>query len=159
MASNKELANQARTLSEQLGVQVETSGLNNAKLTDLVNDLLAQVENKTSQKDTPMAEQNSNSAAPAPIPPVSTMPKIMPEFIPSPPKPTDDDLMRADSEQIHSFARNNKYRFTVAAGKSVVGGRGCRRPGDEITLADVRGNEEALEHLIAIGCVVDHRAG
>lgn len=39
MASNRELSEQARALSEKLGVQVETQGLNNQALAELVSSL------------------------------------------------------------------------------------------------------------------------
>lgn len=47
MASNRELTEQARTLGAQLGVQVETQGLNNSALAALVVELTAKLQSTT----------------------------------------------------------------------------------------------------------------
>ena len=44
MPSNRELSGQARSLAQQLGTEVETVGLNNAQLVDLVAELQLRID-------------------------------------------------------------------------------------------------------------------
>jgi len=49
MASNKELIKTAGELAEELGISIETEGLNNKELSDLVKDLRAKVADASTE--------------------------------------------------------------------------------------------------------------
>lgn len=63
MASNKELIEQAVVLATALGLTVETEGLNNAKLTELVKDLKAKKKDADTESGADEAEARAKAEA------------------------------------------------------------------------------------------------
>lgn len=137
MPSNKELTEEALALGKTLGVRVETQGLNNNGLTDLVARLKADRDKPTAPTEPP----------PAP----NTQPK------PDAPTPvngaTDDTAGGPPAPKPKKSKR--KYEYQIAEGRSLTCNAGILGPGSEV-LAKFFGEtaQEDLLRLVKIGCVV-----
>jgi hypothetical protein len=183
MATNRELIEQARALAEQLGAPVETQGLNNAKLTALVESLHQRLSAQEvhmpavrAAQEAPEVQANtaktsdiesftnpdagyappSEKAEPIYVDPVTLSP--IEEHVND---PSNEDLLRGG--KVSAVASVGKYQFTVAKGKSLVCRRGILPEFTQIKLSDLGGDEDArsenMHHLIDIGCVLYNPTG
>lgn len=144
MPSNRELATEARELGRELGEDVDTGGLNNKKLVELVQELRGRRNDEAA--DEPEAE-------------VETAEPEAEE-----PEAEDDSLLRGDEEQRSGTEesaggppprapkRAPKHALEVAANKAVKAPRGMLRQFEEVRETDF--DAKTLDRLLKIGCVV-----
>jgi hypothetical protein len=128
MVSNKELAEQATALAVELGITVETEGLKNSGL----HELVAELQKRLGRSPAAVA-----SEAPKPrVPPVDG---AAPDGLGGPPEPP-----KAPEPKL-------RHAYQVAPGKALTTLRGVLGPGDEMRATDCSGGVEQLEHLVASG--------
>lgn len=127
MPSNRELAARALELGRELGEKVDTVGLNNAKLTELVESLEAKASGPETTEPEPESAPTVQEAAPAP-----------PEPSPSPP----DESPAAAS-------------YAVAKGRGVSTiSRGVLGEGELVRENDFPGGSKRIGELAAAGYLV-----
>lgn len=136
MASNKELAEQAELLGFELGEEVETEGLKNPELVELVGRLRSRVDAK-------------NGAPPTEPPPAAPEPPNEPPAV----NGAEDDSVGGPPPPPPEAPPEQRFPYQVAAGKSLTSPRGVLGPGDEIRLTDVTGGVEQLDYLVTRGHV------
>jgi hypothetical protein len=142
MASNRELSESAEALGKELGIDVDTKGLNHQSLMDLVAGL---ERRKAAGKAPPLT---APSAKPPEAPAAPEKPARPPIDGASdgsaggpPPKPTPKPVKTGAP-------------YSVAPGRSLVCRRGVLASGEEIFPSDVGGGKEQLEQLVQSGHVV-----
>lgn len=148
MASNRELSERAETLGKELSVPVETKGLNNQALTDLVADLERRAE---------QAQPAPKAAAPEP----AAAPKAPEPPAPAPSKPARPPINGAGGDNQGGPPKREPPKaprarapFVVAPKKSLACRRGILGPGEEIKSSDVEDGQAGLERLVRGGYVV-----
>lgn len=127
MPSNKQYIEDAIKLAEELGLKVETEGLNNQSLADLVSDLKA--KKKDAERETPADKAEDDAAAAA-------------------------ALAELESGETKEKEEAKKFPFYVKEGKAVTSKRGILSDGDEIKADDLPGGKEALDAFVKSGHVV-----
>lgn len=151
MATKRELAAEALTLGERLGVEADVERKNHAQLTELVEGLRARVE-ATSQVDAepqvaedsalePEAEPEPEAPAPS-EPPVTSAPVVE--------EPLAPPQVAPESPQEPASPRVCK----VAPGKALTSLRGILGPGTVVSASDFAGGQANLEELLAKGHLV-----
>jgi hypothetical protein len=148
MASNKELAEQATALAVELGITVETEGLKNAAL----HELVAELQTRLGRSPAAAASEAPSDAGGPPEPPAG-------EGTPPPPaKPKRapvDGARGSDAggppEPPKPPAPKLRHPYQVAPGKSLTTLRGVLGPGDEMRATDCADGVEQLERLVAGG--------
>jgi hypothetical protein len=138
--TNKELTEQAASLAVELGIEVETKGLNNAALADLVADLQKRLGRS------PVAAASEASVADRQAPPTPEKPA----------RPPVDGARSASEaggppEPPKAPAPKVRHPYQVAPGKALTTMRGVLGPGDEMRPTDCSGGVEQLDHLVAKG--------
>lgn len=147
MPSNKELIASAVALGAELSVAVDTDGLNNAQLTELVAELSGR---KTARDAAPPPPAPDGSAAPAPAAQAGGGDAPAGEQTPLPPPPVDGAAVKTENGQPPpppAPELEQLYEYQVAKGKSLVTLRGVLGPGHEIRPSDISTKADALEHL------------
>jgi len=143
MASNRELSEQAEALGKELGISVDTKGLNNQALTELVAHL---------EKRADAAAQKPPEAPKAPPAAPAT------ETSPKPARPpidgASDGSKGGPPPKAPPKATKSKAPYVVAKGKALTCRRGVLGPGDEIKVSDVSDGQAGLERLVKSGHVV-----
>lgn len=127
MPSNKQYTEEVIKLAGELGLEVETEGLNNQELAALVSDLKAKkkdVENET------LADKAENDAAAAAA------------------------LEKLESGETKEKEAAKKPSFCVGERKAFTTKRGILSDGDEIKADDLPGGKEALDAFVESGHVV-----
>lgn len=127
MPSNKQYTEEAIKLAEELGLEVETEGLNNEKLAALVSDLKA--KKKDAERET-LADKAEDDAAAAAA------------------------LAKLEADEAKEEEAAKKPPFYVKEGKAVTSKRGILSDGDEIKADDLAGGKEALDAFVKSGHVV-----
>lgn len=149
MASNKDLAARALELGRELGEEVETAGLNNAKLAELVGELEAR------------ASAMASDLAPAdgPLPTFEEAMDRLPELKAG--ESIRFEGLDSDREELARLrtpattAEPKPATYRVAAGKAVnTLSREVQGPGVEVTAADFQQGALRLEQLHAAGYLV-----
>jgi hypothetical protein len=136
MASNKELAEQAQLLGFELGEEVETEGLRNQELAELVARLRERVQSKNG---TPSTEPPPPAPEPTPDTPPIDGAADGSQGGPPPPAPEPTPAQR--------------FEYQIAPGKSLTSPRGMLGPGDEIRATDVADGVKQLDYLVERGYV------
>lgn len=180
MPSNKEYIKQAEELAAELGVEITTDGLNNAKLADLVSDLKAKVRDKeldtqADKADGPVALVGSNQ--------FENSYEIDGDDVPLGDlvgaayeksgltveqwnELSDEDrdariaeelagrINQAEHAKVEAAAQEEQLPpYYVKKGKAITTRRGIRSDGEEITASDLIGGVEALEGFVKSGHV------
>jgi len=127
MPSNKQYTEEAIKLAEELGLEVETEGLNNEKLAALVSDLKA--KKKDAERET-LADKAEDDAAAAAA------------------------LAKLEVDEAKEEEAAKKPPFYVKEGKAVTSKRGILSDGDEIKADDLAGGKAALDAFVKSGHVV-----
>jgi hypothetical protein len=125
MATNRELSAEIETLSAELGIEANLTGLNNAALTELLESLRAKAAERVSTPG-PKAPEPVDGAAPVseggePPPPPAPVAQLFP--------------------------------YQVSRGKSLKTKRGTLQAGEEVRAKDLGGGQEQLEQLVRFGYV------
>lgn len=127
MPSNKQYTEEANKLAAELGLEVETEGLNNEKLAALVSDLKA--KKKDAERET-LADKAEDDAAAAAA------------------------LAKLEAGEVKAEKEDKKPPFYVKEGKAVTSKRGILSDGAEIKADDLAGGKEALDAFVKSGHVV-----
>lgn len=127
MPSNKELTAQAEELAKELELEINTEGLKNDGLAELVSDLKAKKKDADRQTLADEAEEDSAKAA--------ALAKL------------EADEAKEDK------AEAKKPPFYVMPGKCLTSKRGLIADGDEIKADDLAGGKEALNAFVKSGHV------
>jgi hypothetical protein len=129
MATNRELSAEIETLSAELGIEANVSGLNNAALTELVESLRAKAAERAPAPG-PRAPEPVDGAAP-----------LSEGGEPPPPRPV-----------------AQLFPYQVARGKSLRTKRGTLQAGEEVRARELSGGQEQLDQLVGYGYVDKRRA-
>jgi hypothetical protein len=145
MASNKDLAARARELGRELGEEVETAGLNNAKLVELVATL---EERLAAKPGAPGAEVTAGDDTED-----EDAAEIEIEEPEAPEKPEQPKAAVVETPAVAPEAKAPVFR--VAPGKAVATlSRDVQGPGAEVTAGDFPQGDKRLEQLLAAGYLV-----
>jgi hypothetical protein len=156
MATNRELAEEAKSLAKTLSMEVDTTGLGNAKLTELVESLRAKTGEAT-KAESGGTQEGATSAGDGSTAPAATAPAASKPATPEATRPPIDgasDGSQGGPPPAAKARPKARWPFTIAPGKSVTSKRGIRGPGDEVRATDFRGGEERLAQLVAAGVVI-----
>ena len=126
MPSNKQYTEEANKLAAELGLEVETEGLNNEKLAALVSDLKAKKKDAERKTLADKAEDDAAAAA----------------------------LAKLEAGEAKEEEAAKKPPYCVGERKAVTTKRGILSDGDEITADDLPGGKEALAAFVKSGHVV-----
>jgi hypothetical protein len=143
MASNKELTEQAEALGKSLGVEVQTDGINNKRLEDLVAELTAKKESAASAA----AAATVHKPLPrhAPVTGVRPFDGASENQLGGPPKPQPEPP--------------RQFECQVAKGRVITCLRGQLKAGDEVRPEFLSSDEgvgkATMRDLIAKGCLVE----
>lgn len=159
MPSNRELRSEIEALSEELGVSVSASGLSNAKLTELLEDLKAKREQPR------LSSLTRGPSVPAPSPvveetieenPSPTPPPAPPAPDPDPPAPppVNGAPEMGGPPAPKPKAVDRSYPYTIAPGKSCTSLRGILGPGKQAKPEYFSGGQKTLDHLVEKGIVI-----
>lgn len=184
MPSNKEYIKQAEELAAELGVEITTDGLNNAKLADLVSDLKAKARDAelTTQADNhtpgdgPVAllgsDQFENSyeidGDDVPLGDLVGAAYEKSGFtVEQWNELSDEDrdarigeelagrINQAEHAKVEAAAQEEQLPpYSLAKGKSLTTKRGILSDGDEITASHLAGGQKALDAFVKSGHVV-----
>lgn len=145
MASNKELAARALELGRELGEEVETAGLNNAKLAELVATL---EERLAAKPGGPGAEVTAVATAET----ATTVVDGEPSKVQA---PAEQPKAKASAGPPAKPPEPKAPVFRVAPGKAVATlSREVQGPNAEVTAADFQQGALRLEQLLAAGYLV-----
>jgi hypothetical protein len=158
MASNRELSEQADALGKELGLSVDTKGLNNQALTELVANL--EKRRSAAAKSSPAPGivagelQPGEELKPSPAP-AAAAPPPPPEKSPRPPiDGASDGSKGGPPPKVQPKGVKPKAPYVVAKGRSLTCRRGVLGPGEEIKASDVANGQAQIDHLVKSGYVV-----
>lgn len=157
MPSNRELRREIEALSEELGVSVSTSGMSNAKLTQLAEDLRSQQSGsesaepaeKSSEPEQPRFSSLTRSSSPAPASVSSEQKPSASASSGSSPSPS-PAASPAGSEQSKPLAG----KYYIAPGKTCTSRRGILESGTEVRPEYFSGGKRTLGELVDKGIVI-----
>jgi len=162
MPSNRELKREAEALGEELGVSVDTAGLNNAKLVDLVSELKAKRGDAPVESHEPeqprvssLTRAASRPAEPEPFEePEPSAPEPQTEPDPPAPEPVNGAPEMGGPPDPKPAAPALKYPYTVAQGKACTSLRGILGPGQQANPEYFSGGQRTLDQLVDKGIVI-----
>lgn len=143
MATNRELIAEAKAIAKELGIEVRTDRLNNAKLTALVADLRRQLAERGYQNG-PSEERPSDllleEPQVAPAPPAPPMPSVAPPQAQEPPTQAPE--------------ASRRRRYIVAPKKALTTRIGIVTAGEEVTADAFHAGQERAEELVRLGYLI-----
>ncbi len=184
MPSNRELTDAARGLAEKLGLHVETAGLKNDALAQLVSDLQDQADARrfgaaaeaanggdpdlpdtlparlgAQRKAAPPPESQplADDSEHEPEAPAEDQASGLPLWLPEPVNELSETLERlaiAASAPSSEPASDKEPAYAVAKGKAITSNRGILDAGTAVRVKDFLHGQETIDDLVSKGTLV-----